>query len=275
MSQPDGPRVVLVHGLLNSDWWLRPLAARLRAQGFRTSLFGYSSVFDGPERAVPRLLERLRKEGVTVHSLFLDATTDTLVRRFSETRRRHPLSHDEIKEGPRALMQVIELERELLADLREQAHVIDTSTLRASQLQGYVKALTSTLPDQLTLVFQSFAFKRGIPVDADYVFDVRMLPNPFYDPSLRPLTGKDAPVQDFLRQQTNVQTMQTHITQFVSHWLPALQANHRSYVTVAVGCTGGQHRSVFLTEQLAAHFRTQWNTLLRHREMDARVASKP
>ena len=220
---------------------------------------------------VPLELERLRKEGVTVHSLFLDATTDTLVRRFSETRRRHPLSHDEIKEGPRALMQVIELERELLADLREQAHVIDTSTLRASQLQGYVKALTSTLPDQLTLVFQSFAFKRGIPVDADYVFDVRMLPNPHYEPALRELTGMDAPVANFLRQQPEVELMSQHIEQFLAHWLEVLARNHRSYVTVAIGCTGGQHRSVYLVEKLATIFAPRWASLRRHRELDART----
>ena len=224
---------------------------------------------------VPQQLNRLRETGVQVRSLFLDASTGTLVRRFSETRRRHPLSQNELPETRLALVQTIELERQLLAELREQSYVIDTSVLRPAQLLTYVKELLAVKPGQLTLVFESFAFKHGVPFDSDYVFDVRMLPNPFYDPSLRPLTGKDAPVQEFLRQQANVQTMQTHITQFVSHWLPALQANHRSYVTVAVGCTGGQHRSVVLTEQLAAHFRTQWNTLLRHREMDARVASKP
>ena len=220
---------------------------------------------------VPRELERMRSKGVVVHSLFLDATTETLVRRFSETRRRHPLSHDEIKEGPRALMQVIDLERELLANLREQAHVIDTSTLRASQLQGYVKALISTPPDQLTLVFQSFAFKRGIPVDADYVFDVRMLPNPHYEPELRDLTGLDSPVVDFLRQQPEVELMCVHIQQFLAHWLEVLAKNHRSYVTVAIGCTGGQHRSVYLVEQLANLFSSRWASLRRHRELDARV----
>ncbi len=220
---------------------------------------------------VPRELERMRSKGVVVHSLFLDATTETLVRRFSETRRRHPLSHDEIKKGPRALMQVIDLERELLANLREQAHVIDTSTLRASQLQGYVKALISTPPDQLTLVFQSFAFKRGIPVDADYVFDVRMLPNPHYEPELRDLTGLDSPVVDFLRQQPEVELMCVHIQQFLAHWLEVLAKNHRSYVTVAIGCTGGQHRSVYLVEQLANLFSSRWASLRRHRELDARV----
>ena len=220
---------------------------------------------------VPQELERMRSAGVTVHSLFLDATTETLVRRFSETRRCHPLSHDEIKEGPRALMQVIELERELLADLREQAHVIDTSAIRASQLQGYVKALISTPPDQLTLVFQSFAFKRGIPVDADYVFDVRMLPNPHYEPELRDLNGLDAPVASFLRQQPEVELMCLHIQQFLAHWLEVLAKNHRSYVTVAIGCTGGQHRSVYLVEQLAKIFSSRWASLRRHRELDARA----
>ena len=220
---------------------------------------------------VPRELERMRNEGMTVHSLFLDATTETLVRRFSETRRRHPLSHDEIKEGPRALMQVIELERELLGDLREQAHVIDTSAIRASQLQGYVKDLIATHPAQLTLVFQSFAFKRGIPVDADYVFDVRMLPNPHYEPELRALTGLDGPVADFLRQQPEVDLMCLHIQQFLAHWLDVLAKNHRSYVTVAIGCTGGQHRSVYLVEQLANLFSSRWASLRRHRELDART----
>lgn len=219
---------------------------------------------------VPLHLALLREQGVQVQSLFLDATTDTLVRRFSETRRRHPLSKDELREGQRALLQTIELERELLAELRETSHVIDTSAIRASQLQSYVKTLLSVPQGQLTLVFQSFAFKRGIPVDADYVFDVRMLPNPYYEPQLRNLTGKDAPVADFLLQQPEVLDMQQHIQQFLEHWLDALAHNHRSYVTVAIGCTGGQHRSVFLVEQLAAHFAGRWSTLRRHRELDGR-----
>ncbi|GKS99484.1 RNase adapter RapZ [Acidovorax sp. SUPP3434] len=217
---------------------------------------------------VPQELKRLRGEGVVVHSLFLDATTDTLIRRFSETRRRHPLSRDEWTEGQRALLQTIELERELLAELREQSHVIDTSAIRAAQLQGYVKSLMPALPGQLTLVFQSFAFKRGVPVDADYVFDVRMLPNPHYEPALKVLTGKDQPVIDYLQHQADVKLMQEHIAQFLSHWLEPLAQNHRSYVTVAIGCTGGQHRSVYLVERLAAHFSQRWTTLRRHRELD-------
>ena len=219
---------------------------------------------------VPQRLAELRRQGCTVHSLFLDATTDTLVRRFSETRRRHPLFHGERNEGQRALVQVIELERELLAELREQAHVIDTSNIRASQLQGYIKGLISSATDQLSLVFQSFAFKRGIPVDADFVFDVRMLPNPHYEADLRDLTGLDQPVVDFLDQQPDVALMRSHIEGFLAHWLQAIAQNHRSYVTVAIGCTGGQHRSVYLVERLTETFSRQWSTQRRHRELDGR-----
>ena len=219
---------------------------------------------------VPQELNRLRSQGVTVQSIFLDATIDTLVRRFSETRRRHPLSHDDLQQGRRALVQIIELERELLAELREQSHVIDTSTIRSSQLQSYVKSLIVTSRGQMTLVFQSFAFKRGIPMDADYVFDVRMLPNPHYEPALRDLTGLDEPVAHFLRQQPDVSLMQAHIQQFLAHWLEMLDRNHRSYVTVAIGCTGGQHRSVYLVEQLSDSLSARWTALKRHRELDGR-----
>jgi len=218
---------------------------------------------------VPQQLAQLRSHGVAVRSLFMDATTDTLVRRFSETRRRHPLSHDELADAPRALMQAIDIERELLAELREHAHVIDTSAIRVSQLQGYVKAFMASEPDQLTLVFQSFAFKRSIPVDADYVFDVRMLPNPHYEPELRALTGKDDLVDTYLRRQPEVALMRFHIEHFLQHWLEELARNHRSYVTVAIGCTGGQHRSVYLVERLAETFSDRWTTLKRHRELDA------
>ncbi len=217
---------------------------------------------------LPQQLQKLRAQGIPVQSLFLDASTDTLVRRFSETRRRHPLSNDDSLVGRGALVQIIELERELLAPLREQAHVIDTSTLRTAQLQSYVKSLMAVVPSSLLLVFQSFAFKRGIPLDADYVFDVRMLPNPFYEPSLRELTGLDAPVIEFLREHDDVARMQEHITQFLSQWLDALASGQRSYVTVAIGCTGGQHRSVYLVEQLARTFSTRWKVLRRHRELD-------
>jgi len=166
----------------------------------------------------------------------------------------------------RALTDAIELERELLADLREEAHVIDSSVLRPAQLQEIVKSLLSAPPNQLTLVFESFAFKRGIPVDADFVFDVRMLPNPHYEPELKDLTGRDEPVIRYLESGREVQEMYMQIHRFLHHWLHPLARNHRSYVTVAIGCTGGQHRSVYLVERLAAAFGAQWATLKRHRE---------
>lgn len=221
---------------------------------------------------VPQQLRQLQAQGVSVQSLFLDASTDTLVRRFSETRRLHPLSRNDVTDQNRALVDAIELERDLLAELREQAHVIDTSMIRSSQLQGYVKSLIETPRRQLTLVFESFAFKRGVPLDADYVFDVRMLPNPHYEAALRELTGLDRPVADYLKAHSEVDDMLRHIEQFISHWLHALVRDHRSYVTVAIGCTGGQHRSVYLVEALAAAFEQHWPTLKRHRELDARAA---
>lgn len=227
---------------------------------------------------VPAYLRELRERGIHVRSLFLDSTTDTLVRRFSETRRRHPLSGQQpgAADGAppvdlqHALVDAIEVERELLADLREQAHVIDTSVIRAAQLQAQVKALLSAPSSQLTLVFESFAFKRGIPVDADYVFDVRMLPNPHYEPELKDLTGRDQPVIDYLVARPEVDRMLAHIQGFLEEWLPPLARDHRSYVTVALGCTGGQHRSVYLVEKLAEAFATRWITLKRHRELESR-----
>jgi RNase adapter protein RapZ len=218
---------------------------------------------------VPQQLRHLQEQGVAVQSLFLDASTETLVRRFSETRRLHPLSRMDASDKHRALVDAIELERELLGEMREQAHVLDTSLLRSSQLQGYVKALISAPASQLTLVFQSFAFKRGVPLDADYVFDVRMLPNPHYESGLRPLTGLDQAVIDYLKAHEEVDEMRRQIEQFITYWLQALVRDHRSYVTVAIGCTGGQHRSVYLVEALAAAFGQQWRTLKRHRELDA------
>ena len=146
--------------------------------------------------------------------------------------------------------------------------------IRSSQLQAYVKSLISNPATQLTLVFESFAFKRGVPLDADYVFDVRMLPNPHYESDLRHLTGRDQQVVDYLKSYPEVTDMFSHIEQFLSHWLKALVRDHRSYVTVAIGCTGGQHRSVYLVETLAAAFAQNWPTLKRHRELDAAVQTK-
>jgi RNase adapter protein RapZ len=220
---------------------------------------------------LPAQMKELRAKGVVIKTVFLDARTDVLVHRFSETRRKHPLSNNNETDQQRALTDAIELERSLLAELREQSHVIDTSLIRATQLQGYIKAMLSAPAKQLTLVFESFGFKRGLPTDADFVFDVRMLPNPHYEPALRPLTGKDAPVAEFLKQQADVRKMLEHIQTFLSQWLPSMMQDHRSYVTVAIGCTGGQHRSVFLVEELSRYFAKDWSTLKRHREIDGNV----
>lgn len=228
----------------------------------------------GSLRQLLPLLDQLRREGVTVRSVFLDATCDTLVRRFSETRRPHPLSR-EVAAGRadqhRALVDAIKLERELLSELREFSTVIDTSDMRPTLLQIWIRDLVQATASRLTLVFESFAFKHGVPLDADYVFDVRVLPNPHYIHELRPLTGRDAAVANYLQAQPEVIEMLGQIDVFLSRWLPAFESDQRSYLTVAIGCTGGQHRSVYFAEQLMHRFTSHANTLIRHRELEAHL----
>ena len=219
------------------------------------------------------LIRQLRTEGTAIQVIFLDASTDALVRRFSETRRPHPLSADVPPDQPddrHALIDAIEIERQLLAELRELATIVDTSQLRPAQLRIWVREMVHAGSNRLTLVFESFAFKYGVPLDADYVFDVRVLPNPHYVRELRPLTGRDAPVADYLRAQPEVGEMLDQIEAFIARWLPAFESDQRSYLTVAIGCTGGQHRSVYFAQTLAERFRTRSATLIRHRELDAR-----
>ena len=225
------------------------------------------------------ILKRLRSEGVNVRSVFLDANTEALMRRFSETRRPHPLRQDHethfgsINDGEdahRALLDAINLERELLAALRAESTVLDTSQLRPAQLRAWIRDLVVVDGNSLTLIFESFAFKHGVPSDADFVFDVRVLPNPYYDRELRPLNGRDAPVAEYLSAQPEVGVMLTQIGGFIQRWLPNFAADQRSYLTVAIGCTGGQHRSVYLVEALAKLFSHHGQVLKRHRELDAR-----
>ena len=220
------------------------------------------------------LLNQLRAEGVAILSVFLDASTDALVRRFSETRRPHPLADQLTEESaagaPRALIDAIEFERELLADLREVSTVLDTSQLRPAQLRIWVRDMVRAGRNRLTLVFQSFAFKHGVPLDADFVFDVRVLPNPHYVRELRPQTGRDPAVAAYLQAQPDATEMLAQIEAFISRWLPAFEDDQRSYLTVAIGCTGGQHRSVYFAETLALRFRDRAASLIRHRELDAR-----
>jgi len=225
------------------------------------------------------LLKQLRSEGIGVRSIFLDANTEALMRRFSETRRPHPLrqdyetnfgSLDGGEDAHRALLEAIALERELLAALRAESTVVDTSQLRPAQLRAWVRDLVIVAGNSLTLVFESFAFKHGVPSDADFVFDVRVLPNPYYDRELRPLNGRDAPVAEYLAAQPEVGMMLGQIAGFLERWLPNFAADQRSYLTVAIGCTGGQHRSVYLVEMLARQFGHHGPVLKRHRELDAR-----
>ncbi len=217
------------------------------------------------------LIDDLKREGIRVRSIFLDASTDALVRRFSETRRPHPLSSVPTgSDSSRALTEAIELERELLADLREVSTVIDTSQLRPSLLRGWLRTMVGARESSLTLVFESFAYKNGVPLDADFVFDVRILPNPHYIRELRPMSGRDAPVAAYLERQPEVATMLQQIEAFLQHWLPSFDDDQRSYLTVAIGCTGGQHRSVYVAEMLARRFEGRRTTLLRHRELDSR-----
>ncbi len=213
--------------------------------------------------ALPENIEKLKAQGVHVQVLFLESTKQALVKRFSETRRRHPLSNDDITLG-----ESIDNERQLLTPLAELGHHIDTSDLSANTLRGWVKDFVAQENKNITLLFTSFGFKHGIPLDADFVFDVRCLPNPHYDPVLRPMTGRDTPVKDFLEQQPLVHVMYEDIQNFVTRWLPSFVQENRSYLTIAIGCTGGQHRSVHIVEELGKHFSQQQQVLIRHRELE-------
>jgi len=210
-------------------------------------------------------IDAARAAGWNVTFLYLDTKTETLVKRFSETRRRHPLSSDQ-----RTLTEDIEFERRLLDEVRELGVTFDTSDLPAAALRTWIKEFISVDRSKLTLLFESFGFKNGAPLDADLVFDVRCLPNPHYEPALRPLTGRDAPVVEFLEAIPEVERMYTDIYHFVASWLPDYARDNRNYLTVALGCTGGQHRSVYLVERLAGTFRPRYQVLVRHRELEAR-----
>ncbi len=211
---------------------------------------------------LPVHIEALKAQGIDVRVLFLDAKTDTLVKRFSETRRRHPLSDDKL-----TLTECIERERDALVEIANFAYRIDTSELSPNNLRSWIKDFVQIDRSRLTLLFQSFAFKHGIPLDADIVFDVRCLPNPHYDPLLRAFTGKDQAVVDFFASEPEVGAMQRDIQNYIESWLPSFIRDNRSYLTVALGCTGGKHRSVYLVEALARHFKAQAQVLVRHREL--------
>jgi UPF0042 nucleotide-binding protein len=210
--------------------------------------------------ALPENIAKLRSRGVDCRVLYLEANSPTLLRRFSETRRSHPLASSGL-----TLSEAIERERTLLAGVAALAHRIDTSELQPRVLQNWIRDLLVLDAGSLTLLFESFAYRDGIPLDADWVLDCRMLPNPHYDPQLRPFTGRDSAVAEYLGRDAAVQRWLEDARALLARWLPEIARENRSYVTVAIGCTGGRHRSVYLAERLAEAFRAQWRVLVRHR----------
>jgi len=215
----------------------------------------------------------LGDRGWSVRFIYLDATVETLVKRFSETRRRHPFSSDD-----RTLTEAIQYERQLVANARGLGLTFDTSEIAPAALRGWIKDFVSVDPSQLTLQLESFGYKHGLPLDSDLVFDARCLPNPHYEPALSPLTGKHADVIAFLEAIPEVERMYNDIYHFVASWLPDYARDNRNYLTVAVGCTGGQHRSVYLTERLARQFSPRYQVLVRHRNIapsDQRLVTMP
>lgn len=243
---------------------LPQLVIELQREGYERAAVAIDMRGGSSIAALPKHLRDLEANPtIDLRFIFLDARDDVLIQRFSETRRRHPLGTDET-----TLAEAIRQEREALETLADLGHPIDTSNLRPNALRAFVKEFIDIDEREgLTLLFQSFGFKHGLPLDADLVFDVRCLPNPHYDPQLRPLTGCDAPVIDFLDAQPEVARMLADIQRFVDDWLPAYIRDNRSYLTVALGCTGGQHRSVYFAERLAQHFKGKVRVLVRHRSL--------
>jgi len=210
--------------------------------------------------SLPAHIEALKGRGVDCRVLYLEASTPTLLRRFSETRRKHPLLGTDL-----SLPEAIEHERSLLASVAALGQRIDTSDLQARVLQNWIRDLLGIGSGALTLLFESFAYRDGIPLDADWVLDARMLPNPHYDPQLRPFTGRDLPVIEVLGRDPAVVRWLEDVQGLLARWLPEIVRENRSSVTVAIGCTGGRHRSVYLVERLADSFRKDWSVLVRHR----------
>jgi UPF0042 nucleotide-binding protein len=251
---------------------LRPLVEQLSGEGYGRVAVAVDMRSGASTAALPAQLRELRDRGIESRFIFLDARDEVLIQRFSETRRRHPLANHQT-----TLAEAIVREREGLENIAGLGHHIDTSNLKPNALRGFVKdfaLLGEQAPEStLTLLFESFGYKHGLPLDADLVFDVRCLPNPHYDPQLRSLTGRDAAVVEFLEAQPEVGRMYQDIHRFISDWLQAYIRDSRSYLTVAIGCTGGQHRSVYLAERLAKQFSelvpVPAHVLVRHRTLAA------
>lgn len=243
---------------------LPQLVEQLRADGYERVAVAIDVRAGASIAALPQQLRAIEASGgVEIRFIFLDGRDDVLIQRFSETRRSHPLADDDT-----TVAEAIAREREALETLAGIGHRIDTSNLRPNALRNFIKDFADLGPGAgLTLLIESFGFKHGLPLDADLVFDVRCLPNPHYDPGLRPLTGRDPEVIAFLETQPEVLKMREDIHRFIADWLPAYIRDNRSYLTIAIGCTGGQHRSVAITEWLAGQLRHAARVLVRHRSL--------
>jgi len=238
----------------SDNHWLNNIAVGIDARSLTGDL-----------NRLPEILEKLKSSGVNYEVVYLDAITDVLIQRFSETRRKHPLSSHQID-----IKEAIALETELLDPIASIANRrIDTSNMTLHQLRDLIKKqIVPETEGDMAVLFESFAFKRGVPIDADFVFDVRCLPNPYWKHELRPYSGKDQPVINFLESESEVTEMLSDIISYLTRWLPRFEANNRSYLTVAIGCTGGQHRSVYISNMLGKHFNRHYtNTQIRHREL--------
>ena len=211
-----------------------------------------------------RLSEMAKAAGVDVAILFLEAKTETLIRRFSETRRTHPMARNHL-----SLEEAIEREQEMLAALRQNAYVIDTSYLTVPQLTARVRSWVGVADSPFVLTIESFGFKYGIPSDADFVFDVRELPNPYYDKNLREYTGLDAPIQQFFAQNNQARDLIDELVEWLQHRIEKLKTQ-RNHLKIAIGCTGGKHRSVFVANALSEHFQAALPVLLKHRQLPER-----
>ena len=214
----------------------------------------------------PDILMKLENFAIERQIIYLDALGPSLVKRFSETRRKHPLTTKDID-----LRQAIDMEARMLGSIADLANlIIDTTHLGAKQLSDQIKErIIQREESSISLVFRSFGFKHGVPVDTDFVFDLRCLPNPHWEPKLRPLTGLNQEVENYLDDQPMVIEMFDELSGLLKRWIPRFEANERIYMTIGIGCTGGQHRSVYMAEKLARYFREQFdNVLVRHRELE-------
>lgn len=239
------------------------VVAAVRADGHARIALGIDARNRSTLGALPDTLAGLRASGLEVREIFLDASDQELTRRYAETRRPHPFASDGL-----TLEECIGLERRLLEPLTGAAHRIDTTHLRPSALRAAIKAFASADPGRLSVFLCSFGFKHGAPPEADFVFDVRFLPNPFYDPRLKPLDGRDAAVAEFLAADPRSAQVVDDVAGLLGRWLPSFLADQRSVLTVAIGCTGGQHRSVYLVERLAERLAPQWPVRVIHRSLD-------